>query len=241
MKKHSITPMKTIGILGGMSHVATESFYRLINQRVGELLGGQHTAEILMHSVNFENIRQFVYNKQWDDARDYLVDKARKLEVGGADFVIMVSNTMHIVAEDIRQSIKIPFLHIVDVTATVLKKRQIQKVGILGTLPTMSAPYYAQRYKELHGIELISPSQTQMIEIDRLIFDELCYFKTTDTARQYFFEVMDDLKQQGAEGIILGCTEIFLLVNEQNYHALPLFDTAAIHIENAVQLSLELG
>jgi aspartate racemase len=232
--------MKIIGILGGMSNVATGELYRMLNERANHYLGGSHTAQILMYSVDFEHIKQFVYNNQWAESAAYLVDKAKRLEAGGADFVVMVSNTMHMVADDIAKNINIPFLHIVDMTAAVLKKHHIKKVGILGTRPTMEAAYYADRFKTLHDITLVRPSDTQMTDIDSIIFNELCNFEIKESSKQRFFEVMNDLKQQGAEGIILGCTEIFLLVNEKNYHALPLFDTAQILAETAVQTSLGL-
>jgi aspartate racemase len=232
--------MKTIGILGGMSNVATGELYRMLNERANHYLGGAHTAAMLMYSVDFEHIKQFVYNEQWAEASAYLIDKAKRLEAGGADFVVMVSNTMHIVADDIAKNINIPFLHIVDMTAAVLKKHHIKKVGILGTRPTMEAAYYAARFKALHDITLIRPSDTQMTDIDKIIFDELCKFEIKESSKQRFFEVMNDLQAQGAEAIILGCTEIFLLVNAQNYHALPLFDTAEILAETAVRTSLEM-
>jgi aspartate racemase len=233
--------MKTIGILGGMSHVATGELYRMLNERANHYLGGAHTAQILMYSVDFEHIKQFVYQDKWAESSAYLIEKAKRLEAGGADFVVMVSNTMHMVADDIAKNINIPFLHIVDMTAAVLKQHQIQKVGILGTRPTMEAAYYAARFKELHDITLVRPSDTQMTDIDTIIFEELCKFEIKDTSRQRFFAVMEDLRKQGAEAIILGCTEIFLLVNEQNYKDIPLFDTAAILAETAVRTSLGLN
>lgn len=236
--KHSVVPMKTIGILGGMSNVSTGEVYRLVNEKVNQHLGGSNAAELLIYSVNFENIKHFIRNQQWADAAEYLTDKARRLERGGADFIMMPTNTLHIVADDIAQSVNIPFLHIIDVTAEELKKHKIKRAGVLGTKTTMEAEFYAARFADKHGIELVSPELDERIEVDRIIFEELCSFEVKEESRNKYFEVINNLKARGAEAIILGCTEIFLLINKDNFHDLPLFDTTDIQIDKAVKISL---
>lgn len=229
--------MKTIGILGGMSNQATSEYYRLINKGIKQMRGGWNTAELLLHSVNFANIEAFVRREQWDDAANYLVAKACQLEQGGADFIIMVSNTMHRVAPQIETAIQIPLIHIVDATAEEIKKHKIAKVGVLGTKPVMEADFYRDRFSR-HGVEAIVPNSQQRQVIDTIIFDELVFGTLKDESRRIYIEIMQKLGEQGAQGIVLGCTEIGMLVKSKDIPELPLFDTTALHCQKAVNLAL---
>ena len=235
--KHEVVSMKTIGILGGMSSQATAEYYRLINTGINQVRGGWNAAELLLYSVNFANIEAFVRREQWDDAANYLVRKALQVEQGGADFIVMASNTMHRVAPQIEAAIKIPLIHIVDVTAEEIKKHGITRVGVLGTKPVMQADFYRDRFK-LHGIELIAPTNQQCHIVDTIIFDELVCHIIKDESRKIYIEIMQKLAEQGAQGIILGCTEIEMLVNPEDFSSLLLFDTTAIHCQKAVNLAL---
>lgn len=235
--KHQVIPMQTIGILGGMSNQATAEYYRLINTGINQMRGGWNTAELLLYSVNFANIEAFVRRDQWDDAADYLVSKACQLERGGADFIIMVSNTMHRVAPKIEAAIQIPLIHIVDVTAGEIKNHDITTVGVLGTKPVMEADFYRERFSQ-HGIEAIAPSSQHRQIIDTIIFDELVFGTLKDESRRIYIDIMQELAERGAQGVVLGCTEIELLVKPEDIPELPLFDTTALHCQKAVNLAL---
>ncbi|MBW4548559.1 MAG: aspartate/glutamate racemase family protein [Symplocastrum torsivum CPER-KK1] len=237
-RKHEVISMKTIGFLGGMSSQATAEYYRLINQGVKAIRGGHTVAEILMYSVNFQNIEAFVRNEQWEDAANYLVDKALRIERGGADFLIIGTNTMHRVAPQIASAIKIPLVHIIDVTAEAILRLGLKTIGILGTKPVMEADFYRNRFKEKFDIELIAPSDRERERVDTIIFDELCHGIISQKSRNEYISVMQNLADRGAEGIILGCTEIDLLVTAENFSELPLFDTTKLHVHKAVNLCL---
>jgi aspartate racemase len=191
-----------------------------------------------MYSVNFQNIEAFVRNEQWEDAANYLVDKALRIERGGADFLIIGSNTMHRVAPQITAAITIPLIHIVDVTAEAILKQGLKTVGILGTKPVMEADFYRDRFRERFGIDLIAPSAAERERVDTIIFDELCHGIIKEQSRQEYIEIMQNFSNKGAEGIILGCTEIVLLVTSEHFSELPLFDTTKLHVQKAVNLCL---
>ncbi len=237
--KHQVTLMKTIGILGGMSSQATAGYYHLINTGINKICGGWTIAELLLYSVNFANIEAFVRNNQWNDAAKYLVSKAIQLEQGGADFIVMATNTMHRVAPQIEAAIQIPLIHIVDVTAEEIKKHGMTKVGVLGTKPVMEADFYRDRFK-LHGIEAIAPNSQQCQVIDTIIFDELVFGTLKDESRQIYIDIMRQLARQGAQGIVLGCTEIEMLVKPEDVVELKLFDTTTLHCQKAVNLALSI-
>lgn len=236
---HTVIPMKTIGILGGMSAQATAEYYRLINTGINRVYGGWNAAELLLSSVNFANIEAFVRREQWEDAARYLVQKACQLEQGEADFIIMATNTMHRVAPQIEAAITIPLVHIVDVAAEEIKKHNITQVGILGTKPVMQANFYSDRFQQ-HGIELIAPAEPLCNSFDTIIFDELVHHILKDKSRQITLEIMQQLVEQGAQGIVLGCTEIELLIKPDDFPGVPLFDTTALHCQKAVSLALGL-
>ena len=238
MTDHQVVPMKTVGILGGMSNVATVNYYKGINQRVNELMGGYNIAEIILHSVNFANIEAFVRGNQWDDSADYLVDKALKIERAGADFILCVSNTMHRVAPQIEAAINVPFLHIAEPTVEAIKSAKINTIGLIGTLPIMEANYMRDYYIK-YGINVVVPAKADMTLIDRIIFDELVKDVTTDASKHQYVRIARLLEAKGAQGIVLGCTEIEMLLKPDDVLGLPLFDTTALHVDKAARLAVQ--
>ncbi|WP_018691006.1 aspartate/glutamate racemase family protein [Algicola sagamiensis] len=229
--------MKTIGLLGGMSWTSTESYYRLINQEVQARLGGLHSAKLCLYSVDFHEIEALQRSSEWDKAGEKLSCAASHLEKAGADFLLICTNTMHKVALHVQSSIDIPLLHIADATAKQLTKNGIQKVGLLGTRFTMEQDFYKGRLKGQFGIDVVVPDQTDRQYIHDVIFQELCRDKISSVSRERYIEVTHKLQKKGAEGVILGCTEIAMLL-EQQHLDLPLFDTTAIHARAAVDLAL---
>ncbi len=239
-ERYHVTPMKTIGILGGMSGESTALYYQLINDGVNRIKGGHNIAEILLSSVNFQNIENFIFSEQWDDAAEYLVQKARGLEKGGADFLLIATNPMHNVASQFEAAVDIPLIHIVDVTAEAILTQGFKTVGLLGTKPTMEAEFYKARFQDKFGIKVLVPSEADRERVNSIIFDELCHNVVTDGARREYLEIMQKLVKIGAEGIILGCTEIGMLIGSGDFSAVPLFDTTSLHTEKAVTLCLRL-
>ncbi len=231
--------MKTIGILGGMSSQSTIPYYRLINEGVNHILGGHHAPEMLIYSVNFHYIETFLRHGQWDEAAAYLSEKAVKLETAGADFLLLATNTMHRVAPQIEQAVSIPLIHIVDVTAEAILKQGLKTVGILGTKPTMEAEFYTARFRDKFGITPLVPSPEERQRVHDIIFDELCRNVVTDTSRRDYLAIMRNLTARGAEGIVLGCTEIGMLITTEDFPDASLFDTTILHTQKAVNLNLE--
>lgn len=237
--KQPVLPLKTIGLLGGMSTQATKEYYRLINEGVNQVMGGHNVAELLIYSVNFQNIERFIRNNRWDDAGMYLSEKARRLELGGADFLFLGTNTMHKVREQILKAISIPFIDIIDVTANEIRRNGIRKVGLLGTYPTMTDPFYKNAYN-LHGIVTVFPREHEMREIDRVIFDEMCHNQFLPDSKRTYLDVVANLRKEDAEGIVLACTEIKMLINQEDFSDFPVFDTTTLHCEKAVRLCVGL-
>lgn len=231
--------MKTIGMLGGMSNQATGEYYRLINEATNARLGGWNTAEIIISSVNFASIERFVRTDAWDEAGAYLAAKAKGVERAGADLLICMSNTMHRVADAFTADLSIPFLHIADPTGAAIRSSGLQRVGILGTMPVMASAYLKDVYRQRFGIEVIAPCDADRGEIDRIIFDELVKGIFTDRSKQAFLAVVDQLGAAGAEGVILGCTEIFLLISQADRPDVPMFDTTALHVQQVVELAVD--
>ncbi|QSG05919.1 aspartate/glutamate racemase family protein [Halapricum desulfuricans] len=225
--------LRTIGVLGGMSSESTITYYRQIDQGINDALGGHAAGEVLIRSVNFAEIERFIRTEQWDTAGDYLAQAARGLEAGGADFVVMATNTMHRVAPAIERAISIPFVHIVDVTADAIRTAGIETVGLLGTRPTMEASFYRDRLAE-HGIDTVVPEPTDREAVDAIIFEELTDGIVTDESRERYLDVVDDMVAAGADGVVLGCTEIELLIEQADRPDVPLFDTTALHVERAI-------
>ncbi len=231
-------PQRTIGVLGGMSDAATADYYRLINARLNAHHGGWDNAEVVVVSVNFGNIQHFVRNGLWDAARDYLAGKIDRLEGAGVDVVICATNTMHRVVAPIMAKRPTPFIHIVDPTGAAVRAAGLRRVALLGTAPTMRSAEMARRYAEMFGIEVMAPSEDDVAVVDRIIFDELVRRDVRPASRAEYLRVVDALRAKGAEGVILGCTEICLLIGQDDLPNFPVFDTTALHVEAAVAFAL---
>ncbi|OMH29888.1 aspartate/glutamate racemase family protein [Bacillus thuringiensis] len=229
--------MKTIGLIGGMSWESTSEYYRIINEEIKERLGGLHSAKCLINSVDFEEIERCQSSGDWDGAGEILGNAAYSLQKGGADFIIICTNTMHKVVGKIKAKIDIPVLNIADATAKEIKRKDIQKVGLLGTKYTMEQDFYKSRIEE-NNIKVIVPSEKNRKEINKVIYTELCLGKIVSQSREYYKRVIEELVQKGAQGIILGCTEIGLLIKQENV-SVPIFDTTHIHAIEAVKVALD--
>lgn len=228
---------KTIGLIGGMSWESSAVYYNIINQEIKQSLGGVHSCKSLMYSVDFGEIAALQHQGEWGKLGDLMIDAAQKLENGGADFIILCTNTMHKLADKISDNVKIPLIHIADATAEAIKTSGKKKVGLLGTKFTMEQDFLKGRLIDNHDIATIIPNEEQREIVHRIIYEELVKGIITDKSRQAYLEIINDLIANGAEGIILGCTEISLLVNSDNT-AHILFDTTEIHAKKAVELSL---
>lgn len=228
--------MKTIGLLGGMSWESTQSYYRLINEGVKARLGGLHSARIILYSVDFADIEALQRQGDWQSTANLLSGAARSVEAAGADFLLIGTNTMHKVAPEIEQAIGIPLLHIADATAQALKRNGVANVGLLGTRFTMEQAFYRDRLEQA-GIRVLTPSDTERDQIHRVIYEELCQGEIRPTSKDAYLAVVDSLSQRGAEAVILGCTEIGLLI-QQSDTPVPLFDTTEIHAHAAVMKAL---
>lgn len=229
--------MKTIGLLGGMSWESTQWYYQALNRGVQNKLGGLHSAKIILHSVDFAEIESLQKKGDWDKAGQLLAQAAAGLEKAGADFLLICTNTMHLVAKQIQSQITIPLLHIADATAENLIQKNITKVALLGTAFTMEKDFYKGRIEQNHGIEVITPNQADRSIIHRVIYEELCLGKINADARKHYLRIIDQMSEQGAQGVILGCTEIGLLVKQQDTEV-TLFDTTMIHANKAVEMAL---
>ncbi|ENM5740363.1 aspartate/glutamate racemase family protein [Vibrio mimicus] len=229
--------MKTIGMLGGMSWESTASYYKAINESVRNKLGGLHSAKICMYSVDFDEIEKLQHQGKWAETSEILSKAASCIEAGGADFLVICTNTMHKVAPQIASSISIPILHIADATAKKLVADGVKTVGLLGTRFTMEQDFYRQRIIDKFEVNVIVPSSDEQDIVHNVIYNELCLGVIHDNSRNQYLEIIKGLHGRGAEAIILGCTEIALLV-QQEHTNVRLYDTAAIHAEEAVLLSL---
>lgn len=232
--------MKTIGLLGGMSWESTELYYRLINEGMRKALGKLHSARIAMFSLDFQELEELQHEGRWEEAGELAAAGARRVEAAGADFLVICSNTMHKVVPQIEATISIPVLHLADATANRIKEQQVGTIGLLGTRFTMEHDFYRGRLTEKHGLNVIVPSESDRNLVHRVIYDELCLGVVKDESRREYLRVMENLRERGAEAIIEGCTEIVLLVN-QHHTDIPLFDTTAIHAEEAVRFALSSG
>jgi len=234
--------MKTIGIIGGVSWVSSIEYYRLMNELVRDELGGLHSANILMYSIEFGEFSKEERQAEkgnWIPLRKTMIDAARRLEQGGADFIVIASNTMNSTADIIEENVNIPVLHIADATGQKIKERGIKTVALLGTKYTMEQDFYRDRLEKKYGLRVIVPNKTEREYINTVIFDELCAGKFYDKSREEYVRIINRLvKEEGAEGVILGCTEIPLLIKQEDA-SVPVFDTTAIHAEAAVKRALE--
>jgi aspartate racemase len=229
--------MKTIGLIGGMSYESTIPYYKIINDEVNKALGGLHSAKVVLYSVDFDEIESRQRSNDWDECGQILKNAAISLEKAGADIILICTNTMHKVFQDVQAGVKVPVLHIAKATASKLIESNVKKVALLGTIYTMTQDFYKSVLIE-SGLEVVIPDDIQMQEINRIIFEELCKGKIVDSSREYFSKVIDSLKAKGAQAVILGCTEIGLLVTEDK-SALKVFDTTVIHAKAAVEAALK--
>ena len=229
--------MKTIGLLGGMSWESTVEYYRIINETVKEKLGGLHSAKCILYSVDFAEIERLQHENRWDQAAQLLIQASRGLEMAGADLLLICTNTMHKLAADIQRHVSIPLLHIADPTAQAVRSAGLRKVALLGTRFTMEQDFYRGRLESPHGLQVLIPAADDREIVHRIIYDELCLGIISETSAEHYEGIIGRLVDAGAEGVILGCTEIGLLVKPDNYR-LPLFDTTRIHAEAAVDFAL---
>lgn len=230
--------MKTIGLLGGMSWESTIPYYRLINEGIKARLGGLHSASLLLHSVDFHDIEACQSSGDWDRAGEILASAAAGLERAGAEGIVLCTNTMHKVADQIEDRCSVPFLHIADATARAIQKANLQQVALLGTRYTMEQDFYRGRMRDAHGIETCVPDEEDRGRVNQIIFNELCLGTFSEPSRAYFIDLIARMANQGAEGVIFGCTEIGLLVS-QDQSPIPVFDTAALHAADVVDFMLD--
>ncbi len=230
--------MKTIGLIGGMSWESSLEYYRIINEAVRERLGGLHSAKCLMYSVDFADLETLQHEGRWVEANGLMVDAGLAVERGGADFVVICANTMHKAVDAMQQALRIPILHIADATAEVVRAHGLHKIGLLGTRYTMEEDFYKSRLEQKYDLEVLIPDKGARDLVHRVIYDELCLGKIEPASKAEYMRIMDQLAARGAEGIVLGCTEIGLLVQQQDSRV-PLFDTTRIHAVAAVDRALE--
>ncbi len=227
-------PQKTIGILGGMSDQATADYYRLINAGLNARYGGWDNGEIVIVSVNFGNIQRFIRGGDWDGAERYLSTKVDALERAGVDVILCMSNTMHRVVEPIMASRATPFIHIADPTGAAIRAAGLTRVGLLGTRATMQSEPLRRRFLDRFGVTLLTPEEEEQTTIDRIIFDELVRRDLRPNSKAAYLGIVDSLRDRGAQGVILGCTEIFLLIGQEDRPGFPVFDTTGLHVAAAV-------
>jgi aspartate racemase len=228
--------MKTIGLIGGLSWESTSVYYSYINRYVQEQLGGLHSAKCLLYSFDFEEIAALQRKEDWETATTKMIEAAKSLEAGGADVIVICTNTMHLMADAIKDACNIPLIHIVDCVVQEIKKKNISKIGLLGTRFTMEHSFYRDLLNH-HEIEVVTPDIEERQMVHDVIFNELCQGKCEKSSKEKYLEAIEKLKERGAEGIILGCTEIPLLINQDDT-TLPLFDTTYIHANHAAKYAL---
>ena len=229
--------MKTIGMIGGMSWESSLEYYRFLNQMVKKRLGGLHSARCLMYSLDFAEIEILQHQERWGEATEMMVDAACRVERGGADFLIICTNTMHLMADEVQKSIGIPLIHIADAAASRIKSMGLTRVGLLGTRFTMEQDFYRERLRLRHGIDVIVPDEEGKQTVHDVIYNELCLGVLEETSRSRFQKIITSMGGRGAQGVILGCTEIPLLISAKDTD-LPIFDTTSIHAAAAVDYAL---
>ena len=229
--------LKTIGLIGGMSWESTVTYYKIINETVKEKLGGLHSAKCILYSVDFQEIEECQANGNWEKSGEILGEAAYNLEKAGADFIVICTNTMHKVVDQIKEKISIPILHIAEMTAEKILEKGLKNIALLGTKYTMEQDFYKSKLIE-KGINVIIPDKNDIEIINEVIYDELCLGTINSDSKKKFLEIVDKLRSKGAEGIILGCTEIGLLIKNEDTDV-PLFDTAIIHAEQAAMYSIK--
>ncbi len=230
--------MKTIGLIGGMSWESSLEYYRIINEGVKARMGGFHSAKSILYSVDFAEMETLQHQQKWPEAAQVLIHAAGSVEAAGADFLVLCTNTMHKVAAEIESAVRIPLLHIADATAGVVSGRGLKRVGLLGTRFTMEEDFYKGRLSQKHGLEVLTPGLPDREIVHRVIYEELVVGRIEPSSRSQFKAIIKRLVGEGAEGVILGCTEIGLLIKEKD-SLVPLFDTTRIHAQAAVEFALE--
>jgi len=224
--------MKLLGVIGGMSWESTALYYRGLNQRIAQRLGGHHSARLLLWSVDFAGIEALQREGRWDEAGAQMADAARALHSAGAQGLVLATNTMHRVADAIEAATPLPLLHIADPTGEAIRAAGLQRIGLIGTRFTMEQAFYAGRLRERHGLEVITPDADDRATVHRVIYDELCHGRVLDASRDAHRRIMERLVERGAQGVILGCTEITVLIGADDARV-PLFDTTALHVQAA--------
>ena len=232
----TVQKQRTLGIIGGMSWESTQSYYRLINEGIKAKLGNLHSADLLIHSVDFAPIGELQAQGKWEELGDVMVNSGKRLQAAGAQGLLIATNTMHKVAEQVQAATNLPLIHIADTTANAIKQQGFTKIALLGTQFTMTEDFYKQRLIDA-GLQVLIPDTDARAEVHRIIYNELCQGQLLASSRQYYTQVINELAAQGAEGVILGCTEIGLLISQAD-SPIPVFDTTAIHAAAAVQFLL---
>ena len=235
----TVQKQRTLGIIGGMSWESTQSYYRLINEGIKAKLGNLHSADLLIHSVDFAPIGELQAQGKWEELGNIMVNSGKRLQAAGAQGLLIATNTMHKVAEQVQAATNLPLIHIADATADAIKQQGLTKIALLGTQFTMTEDFYTQRLIDA-GLQVLIPDTDARAEVHRIIYDELCQGQLLASSRQYYTQVINELAAQGAEGVILGCTEIGLLISQAD-SPIPVFDTTAIHAAAAVQFLLGNG
>jgi aspartate racemase len=230
--------MKTIGMIGGMSWESSLEYYRIVNEAIKEKLGGFHSAKCILYSMDFEEVEKLQHMGDWDELTRLMMDAAQRLESAGADFVIICTNTMHKMADEVQGAIRIPVLHIVDVTAEAIKGNGQTRVGLLGTKFTMEQDFYKGRLRDTHGLEVLIPRADERQVVHDILYSELCLGEVKELSKDKFKNVIQNLVDRGAQGVILGCTEIPLIVSQDDYE-IPVYDTTTLHAQAAVDLALQ--
>jgi len=230
--------MKTIGMIGGMSWESSLEYYRIVNETIKEELGGFHSAKCVLYSVNFEEVEKLQHQGDWESLTRLMIDAAQRVKKAGADFLVICTNTMHKMADEVQDATRIPLLHIVDVTAAAIRANGQTRVGLLGTKFTMEQDFYKGRLNQKHRMDVLIPDDKERQVIHDILYDELCLGDIKDLSREKFKDIIQGLVRRGAQGVILGCTEIPLIVSQKDYE-IPLYDTTTLHAKAAVAFALQ--
>jgi aspartate racemase len=230
--------MKTIGMIGGMSWESSLEYYRIMNQAVKEKLGGFHSAPCILYSVDFEDVEKLQHQGDWESLNRLMIEAAQRVKKAGADFLVICTNTMHKMADEVQRAVQIPLLHIADVTAGAVKADGQSRVGLLGTKFTMEQDFYKGRLQEIHGIDVLIPEDKERQVIHDILYNELCLGEIKELSKGKFQSIIQNLVERGAQGVILGCTEIPLIVSQEDYE-IPLYDTTSLHAKAAVDFALQ--
>jgi len=232
--------MKVIGLIGGMSWNSTLEYYRIINESVAQRLSGLHSARLVLYNLDFDEIKRAQHEGRWDDTASILIGAGNAVKRAGADFLVICTNTMHKVADDVEEKVGLPLLHIVDVAGDAVRERGLHRIGLLGTRFVVKESFYQERLRDRFAIEVLVPGENDMDTIHRIIYNELCEGKINASSRRVCADIISKLVNKGAEGIVLGCTELPLLIQPGDIHA-PIFNTTRLHAEAAVNLALAEG